>query len=311
MRPIRPLAVIIAVTCTTILAPLGTGSARAETTAPDPLAALAKAAPATLAAAAQVPTKTTGTNAVDVTIAGTKLTVPVDPKSGISLGNGSKSISIGLPYGSTARNAKKERPGVVSYDNTNASTTVPVVENDGSVQINMVIAKASAPSRYGYRLAVPHGGHLVPSVTGGYFVVDGNNDTVAMVAAPWAKDANGAAIPTHYEVKGTTLTQVVEFTTETAFPVVADPEFAWYGILPSVKLNRSETKTATTLTGMATVCGWVGRFTTLVGAGVCGLNAASIIVNTQRIHFTEKRCAQLLIGPGAIGTIGYSGGNCK
>ncbi|MBW8872857.1 MAG: hypothetical protein JF618_12100, partial [Leifsonia sp.] len=113
------------------------------------------------------------------------------------------------------------------------------------------------------------------------------------------------------ELKGTTITQVVEFTTATAFPVVADPEFAWYGILPSVKLNRNETKTATTLTGMATACGWVGRFTSLIGAGVCGLNAASIIVNTQRIYFTEKGCAQLLVGPGAIGTIGYSGGNCK
>ena len=30
-------------------------------------------------------------------------------------------------------------------------------------------------------------------------------------------------MPTHYEVHGTTLTQVVDFTEHTAFPVVADP----------------------------------------------------------------------------------------
>jgi hypothetical protein len=80
--------------------------------------------------------------------------------------------------------------------------------------------------------------------------------------------------------------------------------------MPSVKLNRAETKTATTATGMATVCGWVTRYTIYVGGAVCGANAASIIYNSQRIYFTEKRCAQLLIAPGVIGTIGYSGGYC-
>ncbi|GAA2055432.1 hypothetical protein [Leifsonia soli] len=43
----------------------------------------------------------------------------------------------------------------------------------------------------------------------------------ALIPAPGAKDANGAAVPTHYEVRGNTLTQVVDFTAITAFPVVA------------------------------------------------------------------------------------------
>ncbi len=78
-----------------------------------------------------------------------------------------------------------------------------------------------------------------------------------------------------------------------------------------MQLTRNETKTATTLSGMATVCGWVTRLTGYAGGALCDLNAASIIVNTQRIYYNEKRCAQLLIGPGVIGTVGYSGGYCK
>ncbi|MEJ9209242.1 hypothetical protein [Paenibacillus larvae] len=44
----------------------------------------------------------------------------------------------------------------------------------------------------------------------------------------WAKDANGNDIPTHYEIRGNDLVQKVEFNENTAFPVVADPN--WFQI---------------------------------------------------------------------------------
>lgn len=43
-----------------------------------------------------------------------------------------------------------------------------------------------------------------------------------------AVDANGAAVPTRYEIDGTTLTQVVETDARTAYPVVADPSCWWW-----------------------------------------------------------------------------------
>lgn len=289
---------------------LGAPPALAGTASDDPLGVVTSATPETANNAAPVTTKDAGENAISATVAGVEVTVPVDPSSGISLGTRAGDLAVSLPFAAKAGYATAEKEGVVSYDNNNDSTSVPIVTKAGSLQINTVVSAVTAPKRYGYSIALPEGGQIVQAGDG-YFIVNGEGSPVTYISAPWAKDANGAAVPTHYELSGTTLTQVVDFDSTTAFPVVADPQFVWYGILPSVQLTRSETKTATTLTGMATVCGWVGRFTGAAGAALCGLNAASIIVNTQRIYFNEKRCAQLLVGPGVITTIGYSGGYCK
>lgn len=53
------------------------------------------------------------------------------------------------------------------------------------------------------------------------------HETVAVIAAPWAVDANGAPVETSYELEGTTLTQVVDIDDSTAFPVTADPSLAF------------------------------------------------------------------------------------
>lgn len=39
----------------------------------------------------------------------------------------------------------------------------------------------------------------------------------------WAKDANGNTVPTHYEIRGDELVQIVDFNENSAFPVIADP----------------------------------------------------------------------------------------
>lgn len=269
-----------------------------------------RATPETANDAAPVITRGSGENAIEATVAGVDVTVPVNPSAGISLGTDAGDLAVSLPFAASADDATAEKKGIVSYNNNNGSTSVPVVTSDGVLQINTVISDATAPVRYSYNLTIPEGGHIVQAGDG-YLIANADGDAIASIAAPWAKDANGAAVPTRYELDGTTLTQIIDFTNTTAFPVVADPQFAWYGVLPSVKLTRSETKTATTATGMATVCGWVTRLTSYAGGVLCGLNAGSIIINAQRIYYSEKRCAQLLIGPGVIGTIGYSGGYCK
>ena len=57
--------------------------------------------------------------------------------------------------------------------------------------------------------------------------VDNNSPWVALgvISAPWAVDSVGASVSTHYTWSGTTLTQYVEPTASTVFPVLADP--AW------------------------------------------------------------------------------------
>jgi hypothetical protein len=288
---------------------LGAAPAFADAPAIDTLGSVTEATPDTANDAAQVPTKETGTNAIEANVSGADVTVPVEPASGISVGTSAGTVSISLPFAKDAESATAETKGVVSYDNNNGSTSVPVVTSNGTLQINTVIEDVTAPSRYSYNLTIPDGGQIVPAGQG-YFIVNANNDPVTFVAEPWAKDANGAHVATHFELNGTTLTQVVEHNAATSYPVVADPAFVWEMGLPAVKLNRSETKTAMTMTGMATVCGWVGRLTGYVGGVLCGANAGSIIVNSQRAYYAGK-CEELLIGPGVIGSLAYSGGYCR
>lgn len=63
------------------------------------------------------------------------------------------------------------------------------------------------------------------------------------IEAPWAVDAKGQPLPTHYEISGSTLTQIVD-TTEAAFPVVADPTVQFFGPYIQVHLNKAESRTA-------------------------------------------------------------------
>ncbi len=84
-----------------------------------------------------------------------------------------------------------------------------------------------------YRFPVdgPDGFRLVPAAellgadndTGEVLLLGPSNKLLTTFDPAWAKDANGAPVPTHYEIDGNTLVQVVDFTAATAFPVVADP----------------------------------------------------------------------------------------
>ena len=51
---------------------------------------------------------------------------------------------------------------------------------------------------------------------------------IATLVAPWAFDATGAPVDTHYEVRGRKVVQVVEPTADTVYPVTADPNVLWW-----------------------------------------------------------------------------------
>lgn len=63
------------------------------------------------------------------------------------------------------------------------------------------------------------------------------------IEAPWAIDAAGRSLPTHYEISGSTLTQIVD-TAGATFPVVADPTVQFFGPYIQVHLNKAESRTA-------------------------------------------------------------------
>ncbi|OYD61214.1 hypothetical protein [Rhodococcus sp. OK302] len=73
-------------------------------------------------------------------------------------------------------------------------------------------------------VTVPPGGHMAVNPDSSVTVFDADGSPVSTVEAPWAYDANGKPIPTHYEVRDGKLVQVVDTTgLNPLYPILADP----------------------------------------------------------------------------------------
>ncbi|WEK60077.1 MAG: DUF2599 domain-containing protein [Candidatus Microbacterium colombiense] len=153
----------------------------------------------------------------------TVITIPVDASSGIALDQGGEVVTIGLPNPSDTEPGVADEDGLVHFDNTDGSATVPLVREDGVVQINIVIEGSSAPTRFEFPITASDGGQLFDAGDGFFAVLDTDGQPTAMVDPAWAKDATGRDVPTRYEQQGETLVQVVEHDPGYTYPIVADP----------------------------------------------------------------------------------------
>lgn len=278
----------------------------AEVNAADAVAAIQDVAPQAVAGAIAV--GGTADAAVQASTAdGVKVKVPVDATDGVQATLPGGSVSIGLPFAEQATDATASPlPGVVVYDNNNGSSTVPVVRADGAVQISTVIENANAPKRYDYPLTLPEG-QQARLLTDGSVVV-GSEDAEsasAFIPAPWARDAAGAAVPTHYELSGSTLTQVVDVTATTDFPVVADPTVTWLLWGRTIKYTKAETKQVADFASSAQMFSYLCIIGGLAGAACATLAnlGFQIVKNAATNALRAGRCIQLNIphvGPGLI-----------
>jgi hypothetical protein len=114
----------------------------------------------------------------------------------------------------------------LAFDNfsLNATSTEP-----GSAQVLITIAEEASPEDYSFELSLNGQPALAEVlVDGSVIVTDSNGQFGAYLPAPWARDARGRGIPTHYVVEGNVLTQVVEHRSNGyEYPLTADP---WLGI---------------------------------------------------------------------------------
>ena len=186
-------------------------------------------------AAADVPVNASGKDAIKTTQQGVGISVPNDPSSKMTIEGRNGKVSVDLPFSGSASKAASSHAGTATFDNKNGSSTTPIVRKDGSVQINTVINDAKAPKRYAYKMQAPEGAKIQRA--GSSVLVTKGEKMVAGIAPAWAKDAKGKSVPTHYEVKGNTVTQVVDHGSQYAYPIVADP---WWGIdlFKTLEVNR-------------------------------------------------------------------------
>ncbi|MGE2772937.1 hypothetical protein ACQGAO_32555 [Rhodococcus sp. 1.20] len=74
-------------------------------------------------------------------------------------------------------------------------------------------------------VTVPPDGHMSVNPDGTVTVFDADGNPVSTIDAPWAYDANGTPIPTHYEIRDGQLVQVVDTAgiENILYPILADP----------------------------------------------------------------------------------------
>ncbi|MDR1033935.1 MAG: hypothetical protein LBL41_04115, partial [Bifidobacteriaceae bacterium] len=139
--------------------------------------------------------------------------------------------------------------GTVTYGaNDNDETTVAVQTTAEEMRIHTVIPNKDAPNRYTYEIrdGIPFlntDGSVdikkdLPKIDEeGEFVTDENDEfiyelfTVGKFDVPWAKDAAGNDVDTHYEIVNNAVVQVIGFDENTQFPVTADPAIDWWSII--------------------------------------------------------------------------------
>jgi hypothetical protein len=196
-----------------------TAASAAATPAQDPVAVLAAASPEAL-------TNTTTSPVSNTPNAEQKLAVDSVPTLALAPGAAS-AVTISAPFGDVARQQPTDQAGVTAYDNGNGTSTVAVNHTDGSVAFNTVVWDQAAPATYSYALDLPSGATLRQNASGTISILDAHGAWTGGVKPAWARDAEGNVVPTHYEISGSTLTQVVDFSQPgVVFPVVADP---WFG----------------------------------------------------------------------------------
>ncbi|MCB2412183.1 hypothetical protein LGT39_04875 [Demequina sp. TTPB684] len=237
----------------------------------------------------------------EVVASDTVVEFSADALDGIAIGvDGAPAIEVTLPFADAADEGEIV-DGALVYDNNNGSTTTPLVHDDGSVQILTTIADSTAPTDYEYDLTLGQGSSLSIAPDGGVVVKDSEGAVVGVVEKPWAFDATGSPVSTHYVVDGDTLVQVVAHDSSTIYPVVADPSIS-FGWAIYVKYSKADVKTVTSGLGGAIndnaefgliLCGKIPHWAAKAGCALVGKKFHTSIYNTFKDAKANNQCVEV------------------
>lgn len=185
-----------------------------------------------------IPLDATGHDADEI-VKGALVTVPTDPTDGVTVApEQGDTVIIGLPEASGSGHAKAVE-GVTTFEGPSSFTTVVAAKASGAVQIATILESELAPERYSYDFSGE--GALSMQLSEGWVLIfNEDGGAVGGLAPPWAVDSEGGAVPTHYEIDGSTVTQVVEHVGKgVTYPVTADPTYSWQLLDSSTYLYSS------------------------------------------------------------------------
>ena len=162
---------------------------------------------------------------LEASIVGGDVSVPVSADGTVTASSDftGESIGIELPSEFTGAGEPAET-GATTYSSASDDLGLAVSVTESGVQLAAVIGSAEAPSDLTYGLNLPSGAQASVQSDGAVLITADDEATLlGGIGIPWATDASGRSLATHYEIVGDTLVQTVETTPETQYPVVADP----------------------------------------------------------------------------------------
>ena len=154
----------------------------------------------------------------------------------------------------------------------------------------------SAPDEYRFSVGARSGVVLALQDDGRVVVSDEAGGMIATIAAPWAVDAEGRELPTHYRVEGDTIIQVIE-TEGATYPVVADPYIDrdcgdWKTPTCTWRFDRTTTKNLRTVSAvlgiMAGACSFVGPIAVFCAAAV--VPASGLLAIAASNYYEDGDC---------------------
>lgn len=215
----------------------------------------------------------------DVTNDDQTVSIKENPDGLLSVEMPQEALGINLPVEHSGMNESSGNSEPISWEDGDGVTFTPLVTPEGDVQINTIIPDADAPQRYAYDLNIPDYSS-VEEHGGAPLFLDADGNMIAGLAPAWAVDATGRSIPTHFEIEGKTVTQVVEFTEGTQFPVVADP-FLGKNLFKSIGTKYGKYYGVYTDVVTLNLSTWGWAVYSGAGGGVPGVAAGQAILNTN------------------------------
>lgn len=137
---------------------------------------------------------------------------------------------------------------------TESNSTSAVIESAaGMVRTSFVIDNQESPESFPVSFEMREGEKLQFSKDlegnedGSIESVDESGNVLLAIGKPWAVDAKGNEVETHYEIRGTEVVQIVQHKNneQICYPVVADPSVKFSGWFKSGSWGKTKAKSGT------------------------------------------------------------------
>jgi hypothetical protein len=150
------------------------------------------------------------------------------PKPGTLFSSDSHGLRLGLSHPDLEKSTQFRGSNYRTLKSTDGTEFIPLLKIDGSVQTLAILRSPDAQKQLEFELELPTNAKADLLESGEVVITDPQGKFLAGISAPWAKDSNGEAVHTFFELKsGKVIQHVLHNSQNYVYPIVADP---WFGI---------------------------------------------------------------------------------